>query len=120
MLADEYLLITKDMLGRPQSFYTDSVQDAEEVFEQSKADSNIAYAEICAGVPGYWRSIKLFERSPRLTRWNGKKWILPQGAWREICEKLAAYENIGSPEEIKERLYSRGWSIPEFFKEKEE
>ncbi len=30
----------------------------------------------------------------RLTRWNGKKFILPQGAgvWRTIAEKLAAYE----------------------------
>ena len=32
---------------------------------------------------------------PRLTRWNGKKWILPQGAWREITDRLAAYENTG-------------------------
>lgn len=38
---------------------------------------------------------------PRLTRWNGKKWILPQGAWREITDRLAAYENSGlEPEEI--------------------
>lgn len=37
----------------------------------------------------------------RLTKWNGKKWILPQGAWREIAERLAAYENTGlEPEEI--------------------
>lgn len=37
----------------------------------------------------------------RLTRWNGKKWILPQGAWREIAERLAAYENTGmEPDEI--------------------
>lgn len=39
----------------------------------------------------------------RLTKWNGKKWILPQGAWREIAERLAAYENTGlEPEEIAE------------------
>ena len=38
---------------------------------------------------------------PRLTRWNGKKWILPQGAWREIADRLAAYENTGlEPEEV--------------------
>lgn len=38
----------------------------------------------------------------RLTRWNGKKWILPQGAWREIAERLAAYENTGlEPEQIE-------------------
>ena len=40
----------------------------------------------------------------RLTRWNGKKYVLPQGygAWREIAERLAAYENTGlKPEEIE-------------------
>lgn len=39
----------------------------------------------------------------RLTKWNGKKWVLPQGAGthREIAERLAAYENIGmAPETI--------------------
>lgn len=29
----------------------------------------------------------------RLTRWNGKKYILPQGAWREITDRLTDYEN---------------------------
>lgn len=39
---------------------------------------------------------------PRLTRWNGKRWILPQGAWREITERLAAYENTGlEPGEVE-------------------
>ena len=40
----------------------------------------------------------------RLTRWNGKKWVLPQGRtsdgesyWRLIAERLAAYENAGEP-----------------------
>ena len=38
----------------------------------------------------------------RLTRWNGKKWVLPQGAWREIAERLAAYEDTGlEPEQIE-------------------
>lgn len=40
----------------------------------------------------------------RLTRWNGKKYVLPQGAgvWREIADRLAAYENTGlEPEEIE-------------------
>ena len=40
----------------------------------------------------------------RLTRWNGKKWVLPQGygAWREIADRLAAYENTGlEPDEIR-------------------
>lgn len=43
----------------------------------------------------------------RLTRWNGKKWVLPStakgpGIWREIAERLAAYENTGlEPEEIE-------------------
>ena len=38
---------------------------------------------------------------PRLTKWNGKKWVLPQGMWREIADRLAAYENTGmEPEEI--------------------
>lgn len=47
----------------------------------------------------------------RLTVWNGKKWILPQGKtsdgqsnWRIIADKLAIYENIGEPEEIIEKL----------------
>lgn len=39
----------------------------------------------------------------RLTRWNGKKWVLPQGMWREIAERLAAYENTGlEPEQVAE------------------
>ena len=39
----------------------------------------------------------------RLTHWNGKKWVLPQGQWREIAERLAAYENTGlEPEQITE------------------
>ena len=44
----------------------------------------------------------------RLTTWNGKKYVLPQGRtsdgqsyWRIIAERLAAYENTGlDPEEI--------------------
>ena len=37
----------------------------------------------------------------RLTKWNGKKWVLPQGQWREIAERLAAYENTGlEPEQV--------------------
>ena len=50
----------------------------------------------------------------RLTTWNGSKYILPQGRnadgmsnWRRIAEKLAAYENIGSPEEIEEKMNSK-------------
>ena len=49
------------------------------------------------------------ERMDRLTSWNGKKWVLPQGRthkgesyWRIIAERLAAYENTGlMPEEIE-------------------
>ena len=40
----------------------------------------------------------------RMTRWNGKKYVLPQGhgVWREIAERLAAYESTGlEPEEIE-------------------
>ena len=40
----------------------------------------------------------------RLTRWTGKKWVLPQGygTFRQIAERLAAYENTGlEPEEIE-------------------
>ena len=40
----------------------------------------------------------------RLTRWNGKKYVLPQGhgVWRQIAERLAAYEDTGlEPEEIQ-------------------
>ena len=46
----------------------------------------------------------------RLTKWNGSKWILPQGRtsdgesyWRIIAERLAQYEDIGlSPCELEE------------------
>ena len=43
----------------------------------------------------------------RMTHWNGKKYVLPStakgpGVWREIAERLAAYENTGlEPEEIE-------------------
>lgn len=43
----------------------------------------------------------------RLTKKSGEKYVLPQGkgAWREIAERLAAYENTGlSPEEINKIL----------------
>ena len=39
----------------------------------------------------------------RMTRWNGKKYALPQGhgAWRAIADRLAAYEDTGlEPAEI--------------------
>lgn len=46
----------------------------------------------------------------RLTRWNGDRYILPQGKtedgesyWRIIADRLAEYENTGlTPEEIME------------------
>ena len=45
----------------------------------------------------------------RLTKWNGTKFILPQGRtsdgqsyWRIIADRLAAYENTGmDPEKIE-------------------
>ena len=45
----------------------------------------------------------------RLTRWNGEKWVLPQGRtsdgesyWRIIAERLAEYENTYmTPAEIE-------------------
>lgn len=45
----------------------------------------------------------------RLTKWNGQKYVLPQGRtsdgqsyWRIIAERLAAYENTYlTPEEIE-------------------
>ena len=47
----------------------------------------------------------------RLTHWNGKKWILPQGRtndggsyWRVVADTLAEYENIGTIKEIKAKL----------------
>ena len=48
----------------------------------------------------------------RLTKWNGSKWILPQGRtsdgesyWRIIAERLAQYEDLGlSPEELEEMM----------------
>jgi hypothetical protein len=51
----------------------------------------------------------------RITRWNGKKWVLPQGAWREIAERLAAYENTGlEPEQIENLKTARDNDIPVF------
>lgn len=50
----------------------------------------------------------------RLTRWNGKKYVPPQGrgAWREIADRLAAFENTGlEPEEIEKLKIER--SAPE-------
>ena len=43
----------------------------------------------------------------RITKWNGNKYVLPQGKgyFREIAEKLAAYENTGlEPEDINKLL----------------
>ena len=48
----------------------------------------------------------------RLTKWNGSKWILPQGRtsdgesyWRIIADRLAAYEDSGlEPEEIGKKI----------------
>lgn len=42
----------------------------------------------------------------RLTKWNGKKYVIPNGTayggFREIVERLAAYENTGlTPEDIE-------------------
>ena len=37
----------------------------------------------------------------RLSKWNGEKFVLPQGQWRAICDRLGAYEDTGlEPEEI--------------------
>lgn len=49
----------------------------------------------------------------RLTKWNGKKWILPQGMWREIADRLAAYENTGlEPEELSSITGERLLAVP--------
>ena len=53
----------------------------------------------------------------RLTIWNGKKWVLPQGRtsdgesnWRRIAERLAAYENTGlEPEECAAERAKGSW-----------
>lgn len=56
----------------------------------------------------------------RLTKWNGKKWVLPQGRtsegesyWQLIAQRLAAYENTGlEPWEIvTERQTPRGYYL---------
>ena len=49
--------------------------------------------------------VRVLKTAKRLTTWNGKKYVLPQGAgaWRVIADRLAAYENTGlTPEEIEE------------------
>ena len=46
----------------------------------------------------------------RLTKWNGQKYVLPQGRtsdgrsyWRIIADRLAAYENTGlAPEDVEQ------------------
>lgn len=50
----------------------------------------------------------------RLTKWNGEKYILPQGRtsdgksyWRIIAERLAEYENLGTVEDLK-KLMEKG------------
>ena len=59
------------------------------------------------------RQMKTFgetTRMDRLTKWNGSKWVLPQGRtsdgesyWRIIAERLAEYENTYmTPAEIME------------------
>lgn len=59
----------------------------------------------------------------RLTHWNGKKWILPQGvgSFRQIAERLAAYEDTGlTPDEIlhlKEKSEAENVEINIFNKE---
>lgn len=47
----------------------------------------------------------------RLTKWNGSKWVLPQGRtsdgqsyWRIIADTLAAYENNGMTQDEIEEL----------------
>lgn len=47
----------------------------------------------------------------RLTKWNGSKWVLPQGRtsdgqsyWRIIADTLAAYENNGMTQNEIEEL----------------
>lgn len=55
----------------------------------------------------------------RLTKWNGKKWVLPQGRtsegesyFRIIAERLAAYENTGyEPWELPIRQMPKGYDI---------
>ena len=37
----------------------------------------------------------------RLSKWNGEKFVLPQGRWRDIADRLGDYEETGlEPEEI--------------------
>ena len=66
----------------------------------------------------------------RLTRWNGVKYLLPQGRtsdgqsyWRLIADKLGAYEDTGiEPEEIlkmKEIMMSRSCECKYIFLNKE-
>lgn len=116
-MHEDYLIIARNNRRQPQNNYFSILREAEAVFDELKADPAIEYAELCAGTPGHWRSLKLYEKNPRLTHWNGKKWVLKQGSgmWRVITEKLAAYEELGTPEEIREALRSRGWTVPEFF-----
>lgn len=52
---------------------------------------------------------RIHDPKDRLTTWNGKKYILPQGrgTWRLIADRLAAYENCGlEPEELNKSVYS--------------
>lgn len=55
----------------------------------------------------------------RLTKWNGKKYVLPQGRtsdgqsyWQLIAERLAAYENTGlEPWQITPAEKPKGYCI---------
>lgn len=88
--------------------------------------SGVAYKECTFWANDQCEALEIFQREnpetsgdihvaeyvdrDRLTKWNGSKWILPQGKtsdgesyWRIIADRLAAYENTGlSPEEIEE------------------
>lgn len=65
----------------------------------------------------------------RLTRWNGLRYLLPQGRtsdgqsyWRLITDRLAAYEDTGlEPDEImkmKEIMLSQGCECKHIFLDK--
>ena len=96
-----YIMHENRKIGIPTQHYIDTCLEGYEDFGFDRAfiDEAVAFSYEKVGV------------EDRLTTWNGKKWVLPQGRtsdghsyWRIIAERLAEYENTGLTPEAIERL----------------
>lgn len=96
-VAMVYIMADIQKSGRPMKSYVDTIREGYRRFGFDEKILDDALEEVGCG------------DMIRLTRWNGERWILPQGRtsdgrsyWRLIAERLAAYEDTGlTPEEIE-------------------